>query len=130
MLKQALKKLFGKEGRADDEWINQMSYFIMDFFGYEDRILDNQLTPKDRDIFYMLEGVDLLKTEMEEATLQKGKIWRIHYWVLNRNKIEELIEDEEEEEEDMSGGNERTIYDNLSDGFWPSSTWLSCWTIL
>ena len=119
MLKIALKKVFCKDGTTDEDWVNQMSLFIMDFFGYEDRILDNKLTPRDRDIFYMLEEVDLLKTEMEEATLQKGKIWRIHYWVLNRNKIEKLVEGGKTEEEECSPGKEKTIYDSLSDGFWP-----------
>ena len=94
-----------------------MAQFIMDFFGYEDRILDNKLTPRDRDIFYMLEGVDLLKTEMEEATLQKGKIWRIHYWVLNREKIHNLNNLQVSDNGEVTK-TEETVYDNLSDQIW------------
>jgi hypothetical protein len=118
MVKTALGELFCNREETDQRWIDQMAQFVMDFFGFEDRILDNKLTPRDRDIFYMLEGVDLLKTEMEEATIQKGKIWRIHYWVLNRDKISELVNKEGVVDETREEISEETIYDKLSDQFW------------
>jgi len=117
MLKEAITQVFVNEATSDAGWVDQMAQFIMDFFGYEDRILDNKLTPRDRDIFYMLEGVDLLKTEMEEATLQKGKIWRIHYWVLNREKIHNLNNIQVNDPGEV-GKIEGTVYDNLSDQIW------------
>ncbi|MFW3146745.1 MAG: DUF6015 family protein [Thermoplasmatota archaeon] len=118
-LKTALEVLFEKEGAVTDKgWIDQIAQFIMDFFGYEERILDNRLTPKDRDVFYMLEGMGLLKTEMEEATIQKGKVWRIHYWILNRERIEELVKIPAKEEEEEADSEDETIYDSISDSMW------------
>lgn len=117
-LKTALSKVLGNRGGVDADWIDQVAQFIMDFFGYEDRILDNRLTPKDRDVFYMLEGLDLLKTEMEEATIQKGKIWRIHYWILNREKIKTLVEENKDNNVDEDFLKEGTVYDNISDSMW------------
>ena len=117
-LRMALSKLFDQGEGMDEGWIEQIAEFVMDFFGYEERILDNQLTPKDRDVFYMLEGMGLLKTEMEEATIQKGKIWRIHYWILNTEKIKELVLENPEVEQDDEYLKESSVYENLSDMIW------------
>ncbi|MGA1819524.1 MAG: DUF6015 family protein [Thermoplasmatota archaeon] len=117
-LRTALSKLFDQVEGTDQEWVEQIAEFVMDFFGYEERILDNRLTPKDRDVFYMLEGLGLLKTEMEEATIQKGKIWRIHYWILNTEKIKELVKELPEMEQDDEFMKEGSVYDNLSDMVW------------
>ena len=117
-LRTALSKLFDRGKGTDQEWVDQIAEFVMDFFGYEERILDNRLTPKDRDVFYMLEGLGLLKTEMEEATIQKGKIWRIHYWILNTEKIKELVKDTPEMEQDDEFLKEGSVYDSLSDMVW------------
>ncbi|MDG6224394.1 MAG: hypothetical protein QCI82_02655 [Candidatus Thermoplasmatota archaeon] len=118
MLIKALEALFheGKEGQ--DEWIKQMAIFIMDFFGYEQRVLDNNLTPKDRDIFYMLENSGILRTEMDETTIQKGKTWRIHYWVLNRDRIRELSVSKQDDTELRCNGENGMVYDHLSEGVW------------
>jgi hypothetical protein len=117
-LKTALQRSLENAGDQDEEWIDQIAQFVMDFFGFEERILDNRLTPRDRDIFYMLEGMGLLKTEMEEATIQKGKVWRIHYWILNREKISSLVklpECEECQDDPMSEGR---VYEHLSESQW------------
>ena len=116
-LRTAILRSLDTATAQDKEWIDQIALFVMDFFGYEERILDNRLTPRDRDIFYMLEGMGLLKTEMEEATIQKGKVWRIHYWILNREKIASLVETPEnvEEPETYSEGK---VYENLSENQW------------
>ena len=60
---------------------------IMDLFGFEDRIIDNSLEQKDRQLFYLLESRGLLYTGRERITLPNGRQWRIHYWVLAKNKI-------------------------------------------
>jgi hypothetical protein len=117
-LRTALSKVFDQGKGMDEEWVEQIAEFVMDFFGYEERILDNRLTPKDRDVFYMLEGIGLLKTEMEEATIQKGKIWRIHYWILNTEKIQELVAEEPDIEKDENYLKEGSVYENLSDNVW------------
>ena len=44
----------------------------------------------DRDVFYMIEEAGLLGTRQEEIHIKKGKLWRIHYWVLRTARIKEL----------------------------------------
>ena len=117
-LRAAIIKSLDQTSVKDEEWIDQIASFVMDFFGYEDRILDNTLTPRDRDIFYMLEGMGLLKTEMEEATIQKGKVWRIHYWILNHDRILALLEEKNIEDQVDELTSEGKIYDNLPESEW------------
>ncbi len=89
---------------------------VLNFFGFGDRIIDNMLEPEDRDTFYMLEDLDLLETEREETTLWDGREWRIHYWILNKEKIVQLSESKPQEvvvEEDIED-----IYGELPDEIW------------
>ena len=88
---------------------------VLNFFGYGDRIIDNMLEPEDRDTFYILEDLGILKTEREETTLWDGREWRIHYWLLNKERIYELVyyKEEEEKEEDIED-----IYTDLPDELW------------
>ncbi len=88
---------------------------VLNFFGYGDRIIDNMLEPEDRDTFYILEDLAILKTEREETTLWDGREWRIHYWLLNKERIYELVyyKQEEENEEDIED-----IYTDLPDELW------------
>jgi hypothetical protein len=76
--------------------------FVMDLFGFEDRIIDNILGPSDRQLFYLLEEEGILITEREETTIYDGRSWRTHYWILNRDAIygykkEEKVEEKKEE---------------------------------
>ena len=59
----------------------------MDIFGFDNRIIDNILEQKDRQLFYILESGGLLSTQREEITLHNGRKWRIHYWLLKKNTI-------------------------------------------
>lgn len=90
---------------------------VLNFFGFGDRIIDNMLEPEDRDTFYMLEDLDILETEREETTLWDGREWRIHYWILNKDKIVEIATDGPKEvvveEEDVGD-----IYGELPDELW------------
>lgn len=88
---------------------------VLNFFGYGDRIIDNMLEPEDRDTFYILEDLGILKTEREETTLWDGREWRIHYWLLNKERIYELVyyKQEEEKEEDIED-----VYTDLPDELW------------
>ena len=76
-LAQALKNTLGKKGMSEEKTM-KLAEYIMNFFGFEDHVLDNKLTPKDRNVFYMLEGEGLLTTTQEEISLKKGKLWRMH----------------------------------------------------
>lgn len=82
-LKRALDTLLN--GKGVDT--SNLAIYILNFFGYYDSIIDNILRSDDRDIFYMLEEEGIVATEREEITLIRGKIWRIHYWVLKKDKI-------------------------------------------
>ena len=98
------------------EAANQLATHVMNFFGYNDTIIDNILEPEDRDAFYMLEDLGLLMTEREETTLYDGREWRIHYWLFRKNKIDDLTGDSgalDGEEDELS-----SIYDDIPEDIW------------
>ncbi len=100
ILYTVLKKLLGN--KLEEEDIKKLTDYVINFFGYSDRIIDNVLTPADRDVFYTLEEFGIVKPYEEEITISKGKLWRIHYWMYRKDKIEELLhkkEDKRKEEE-------------------------------
>ena len=89
-MRVALGKALAKRGFSDAE-LDKMAADVMSFFGFDDSIVDNKLTSKYRDMFYMLEEEGLLKTASEETQLAKGKLWRIHYWIPNVERIQDLV---------------------------------------
>jgi hypothetical protein len=94
----------------------QLATHVMNFFGFNDAIIDNILEPEDRDAFYMLEDLGLLMTEREETTLYDGREWRIHYWLFRKDKIDELVGHDtgfDTEEDEMS-----SVYDEIPDDIW------------
>jgi hypothetical protein len=64
-----------------------MARMVLGYFGPEDAVLDNKLSSEDRDDFYKLEEEGLLTSEEEDATVSRGKTWRIHYWLLKKGRI-------------------------------------------
>lgn len=99
----------------EKEVAESMARFALNFFGYGGRILDNMLEPEDRDVFYMLEDLDLLTTEREEAILYDGREWRIHYWLLKEDVIRELTEPRA----DASKGDiQVSVYGDVPDEAW------------
>ena len=101
--------------------------FVMDIFGFQDRVIDNVLDPEDRQLFYILEEEGMLTTEREETTLYDGREWRTHYWVIKKDIILKFSKDENRRTrsvlsnkptlEDIS---DEAIYDELEEGFWVS----------
>ncbi|OYT61102.1 hypothetical protein B6U81_03805 [Thermoplasmatales archaeon ex4484_30] len=92
--------------------------FVMDLFGFEDRIIDNVLEPEDRQLFYILEEEGMLTTEREETTIYDGRTWRTHYWFINKETILRYKEmrrgkKEERKEEDVTD-----IYKEIPDEVW------------
>ena len=61
--------------------------FVLDIFGFDDRVIDNVLDPEDRQLFYILEEEGMLTTEREETTLYDGREWRTHYWQIKKETI-------------------------------------------
>jgi hypothetical protein len=62
---------------------------VLGYFGPGASVLDNKLTSDDRDHFYRLEEEGLITSEEEDATVSRGKTWRIHYWLLKKARIRE-----------------------------------------
>ena len=98
------------------EAAKQMATHVMNFFGYNDTIIDNILEPEDRDAFYMLEDLGLLVTEREETTLYDGREWRIHYWLFRKDRIDELVK--ECEREGCTDDELGSVYDEIPEDLW------------
>lgn len=100
--------------------------FVMDIFGYDDRVIDNVLDPEDRQLFYILEEEGMLTTEREETTLHDGREWRTHYWVLKKNTILKYSRDENknvrtvfpEKRQFTRDISDEAIYDSLEEDIW------------
>ena len=114
----ALTRILGEKGMGPEE-ISKLALYLLNFFGYSDYIIDNILHTEDRDVFYMLEEEGLLTTEREEIYILKGKVWRIHYWMLRKRKIIELARGEEEKAEKTKKSDEySSVYDDMPDDLW------------
>ncbi len=108
LLHSALSKILKKKGMNETE-IYEITDYLLSFFGFDDYIVDNVLTPIDRDIFYYLEECGILKTESMEVNLLKGRQWRIHMWTYRKDKIKEIIESKEVKEVE----DPRKIYEKI-----------------
>lgn len=111
----ALKNTLGKKGMQESD-IERLAEYIMSFFGYTDSVIDNRLTSEDRDVFYMLEEEGFVTTTEEEVHLKKGKMWRIHYWILKKDQIFRLAAIPEEKQLEMD--DVVSIYENISKEVW------------
>ncbi len=109
----AFRKTLGEKGYSEDD-IQEIADFIISLYGFDYAIVDNRLTPQNRDIFYKLEEERLVYTRQEEVTIKKGKVWRLHYWFLNRPYILKLSRGKEEEEEI----DEYAIYGEMDEDVW------------
>ncbi len=92
ILRKALAKILKRRG-MDEEEINGLAMYLLSFFGFSDAIIDNILDTDDRDVFYMLEEEGILTTSREESYTVRGKVWRIHYWIMRKREILELAKD-------------------------------------
>ena len=109
----ALRATVGKRGMSEED-LRALADYLMSFFGFETEAIDNNLDVADRDVFYMLEEAGLLTTRQEEVMIKKGKMWRIHYWILRVERIKTLAK---------PGGTKNAVdafavYDELPDDIW------------
>jgi hypothetical protein len=114
--KQAIMNRMKTPAMRDQAAIS-LAEHVLNFFGFQDRIIDNMLDPEDRDAFYMLEDVGLLTTEREETGLPDGREWRIHYWLIREDRIVQALKSgglKEKKTQDASV----SIYDTISDDIW------------
>jgi hypothetical protein len=114
-LTQAILNSIDRED-MEAEAARQMANHVLNFFGFNDTIIDNILEPEDRDAFYMLEDLGLLQTEREETTLYDGREWRIHYWMFKKDKIYDLVSDEDGEGADSRDAAD--VYAEVPDDIW------------
>ncbi len=95
--------------------------FVMDIFGFDDRVIDNVLEPEDRQLFYILEEEGMLTTEREETTLYDGREWRTHYWLFKKNQVFVMSEEEREiRRRRKARPQESDVYNQLPDDMWAS----------
>jgi len=98
----------------------EMAQHVLNFFGFNDRIIDNVLEPEDRDAFYMLEDSGLLMTEREETTLYDGREWRIHYWLFKKDRIVDLVRRANEREKSLLDEG-LSVYSEVPEEVWTRS---------
>lgn len=111
----ALQNTLGKKGMSPED-IEKLAEYLMSFFGFTDEVIDNRLTSEDRDVFYMLEEEGFLTTTQEEVHLKKGKLWRIHYWILKKDQILRLARREEKKQKSKDECS--AVYDEISEEVW------------
>ena len=99
--------------------------FVMDIFGFQDRVIDNVLDPEDRQLFYILEEEGMLTTEREETTLYDGREWRTHYWVIRKDVILKFAQNGSKrrrsvlsDKQTIDDISDEAIYDALEDDIW------------
>jgi len=92
-LAKAIRRSVGHDGMRSED-ARSIAAHVLNFFGFNERIIDNVLEPDDRDTFYMLEDTGILETERDETTLYDGREWRIHYWMFRKDRIFELAREE------------------------------------
>ena len=98
--------------------------FVMDIFGFDDRVIDNILDPEDRQLFYILEEEGMLTTEREETTLYDGREWRTHYWRLRKDIILKFSKQENGmrryliDKKQPVNVSDDDIYNNIDEDIW------------
>jgi uncharacterized protein DUF6015 len=89
-LTRAIEKTLVARGRIPASDARPVARMVLGYFGADDTVLDNKLSSDDRDRFYQLEEEGLLTSEEEDATVSRGKTWRIHYWLLKKARIRDV----------------------------------------
>jgi len=120
-----MSKAIANRTGMKEEKAKRIAGFIMNLFGYDNRIIDNILKPEDRQLLYMLEAEGLLTTGREEEKLYDGREWLTHYWELKKSTILKYANNGIEKGKitvsfKMKEGNisKRSVYNTLSDDMW------------
>jgi hypothetical protein len=98
--------------------------FVLDIFGFADRVIDNVLNNEDRQLFYLLEEEGMLTTDQEDTILYDGREWRTHYWVLKKKTILKYARNKDcslssiMSEKNIWDVSDRSIYDSLTEDNW------------
>jgi len=89
-LTRAIERTLVAHGKMPAPEARPVARMVLGYFGADDTVLDNKLSSEDRDRFYQLEEEGLLTSEEEDATVSRGKTWRIHYWLLKKARIRDV----------------------------------------
>lgn len=89
-LNRAIERTLVARGKITPPEARPIARMVLGYFGADDSVLDNKLSSEDRDRFYQLEEEGLLTSEEEDATVSRGKTWRIHYWLLKKARIRDV----------------------------------------
>jgi uncharacterized protein DUF6015 len=89
-LRRAIERTLVAHGKMPLAEAQPTARMVLGYFGADDSVLDNKLSSEDRDRFYLLEEEGLLTSEEEDATVSRGKTWRIHYWLLKKGRIRDV----------------------------------------
>ncbi len=89
-LTRAIERTLVVHGKMTVDLARPTARMVLGYFGAEGTVLDNKLSSEDRDRFYQLEEEGLLTSEEEDATVSRGKTWRIHYWLLKKTRIRDV----------------------------------------
>jgi hypothetical protein len=112
-LTRALERTLVAHGKIPAGEARTTAQMVLGYFGVEDSVLDNKLNSDDRDHFYRLEEEGLLSSEEEDATVSRGKTWRIHYWLLKKSRIRDVGQSGETPAADDADSVYRTMADNV-----------------
>jgi len=113
-LTRALERTLVARGKMPPEEARGTARMVLGYFGADDSVLDNKLSSEDRDRFYALEEEGLLTSEEEDATVSRGKTWRIHYWLLKKARIRDVGTSRDAPKDDDAG----SVYRGIRESDW------------
>ena len=113
-LTRAIERTLVVRGKVPAESARQVARVVLNYFGLHDSVLDNKVASEDRDHFYRLEEEGLLSSEEEDATVSRGKTWRIHYWLLKKDRIRTVGQSTDEIREPDADA----VYRAIGDSAW------------
>lgn len=105
-------------GRLNKDIADDYADCLLEFFGFDHRITDNQLSSDDRIIFYDVEALGLLSTTREDVKLFDNRDWRIFYWELRADVIMKAAQQSIPYQMSSSVNQAEAIYKELSEDLW------------
>ncbi len=106
-----LSRAIHKRLKVGGDEAGHLSERVLNYFGFENFIVDNALDQPDRQLFYRLHDARLLRTSWETILLLSGKHWRIFYWELNESDLDNVLNEAE-------GSNMEPLYNSLPEEYW------------
>jgi len=115
---ERIERTLVARGKMPPAEARSVARMVLGYFGADDTVLDNKLSSDDRDRFYQLEEEGLLTSEEEDATVSRGKTWRIHYWLLKKARIRDVGQSGEA----PAGDEAETVYRSIGEAAWQRRT--------